>query len=407
MRGAFVLFEGLLPTVIDSQVLTHVRLARERLNIDIAVIAVACSPKLLELSNKRLERARQIAGGEVVIVRGVRPALPASMSINRLLLARALDTLGHISFVHARSDYAAAVAGPLARRRGLPMLWDCRGDARAELVDRMSDYSPFFKPIIALRSGLMRRESQIAGGTCVGACFVTRQLRDLMSEFLADQPSWVIPCLAPETEFFFDPALRDRVRNELQIGAHETVYVYSGSLAAYQRFDDTVKTFQDTLATGQKARLIVLTPEIDRARQKCAGLPGGNVICRSVDHAQVNGYLNAADLGMLLRDSSPVNSVAFPTKFAEYALAGLKVVMKDSPPSCVEVARELGNYAQLGTDVAPWSPAERARCATQAAQRLGRLAAMSSFENVYKSLVGSQSKDSAAVMAAAPTKARL
>ena len=35
MRGAFVLFEGLLPTVIDSQVLTHVRLVREMLRIDI------------------------------------------------------------------------------------------------------------------------------------------------------------------------------------------------------------------------------------------------------------------------------------------------------------------------------------------------------------------------------------
>lgn len=397
MRGALVLFEGLPPTVIDSQVLTHVRLARERLGIDIAVVAVACSRALFEKSSARLERARQVADGEVHLIRGVRPALPGSMLINRVLLRRALDALGHISFLHARADYSAAVAGPWARRRNLPMLWDCRGDSRAEMRERLSGKSAF---MVGYRSRLLRRELQIAGRSCAGACFVTRQLRDLMAEFMAGQPSWVIPCLAPENEFFFDPVLRDKVRSELAIGADEAVYVYSGSLVAYQRFDETVETFQRVLAAGQKARLIALTPDVERARQACAVMPAGSVICRSVEHAQVNGYLNAADFGMLLRDSSPVNHVAFPTKFAEYALTGLKVVMKDSPPSCVEVARELGNYVALGADAAPWQQAERARCAGQAAQKLGRLAAMPTYASIYTRLVSGRPQEAASVAAA-------
>lgn len=385
IRGVLVLFEGLPPTVIDSQVFTHVRLAREMLGIDMAIVAVACSHDIFEQSATRLERAREVSGGEVRLIRGVRPALPGSLAVNRLLLGRALDALGPISFVHARADYAAAVAGPWGRRRQVPVLWDCRGDSRAEMNERLGATSPI---MAAYRAHLLHRELRIAGRNCAGACFVTRQLRELMAEFMAGQPSWVIPCIAPESEFFFDPALRDKMRNELEISADEAVYVYSGSLVAYQLFDETVETFLRALAAGQKARLIVLTPDVERARQVCAALPAGSTICRSVDHTQVNAYLNAADFGMLLRDSTPVNHVAFPTKFAEYAMTGLQVVMKASPPSCVEAARALGNYVALGASATPWPQAERARCAAQAAHKLGRLAVMPAYATIYKGLVG-------------------
>lgn len=386
MRGALVLFEGLPPTVIDSQVLAHVRLARERLGIDMPVVSFACSDALFEQSQKRLDRAREIADGDVILARGVRPAMPGSLSINRQRLAGVLDRLGDISFVHARADYAAAVTGPLARRRQLPMLWDCRGDARAELHERFDKAALWLKPMAALRDALMRRELRIAGRTCAGACFVTPQLRDLMASYLSDRPRWVMPCLAPETEFFFDPALRDRMRNELRIGAEEAVTIYSGSLAGYQGFDETVAAFGRMLAARPKARLIVLTPDVERARQKLSSMPAERVICRSAPHAQVNAYLNAADFGMLLRDATPVNFVAFPTKFAEYALTGLKVVMKESPPACVEAAHRLGNFAALDAPPIAFTADERAAVAVAAVSSLGRLAAMPAYADIYRAL---------------------
>jgi hypothetical protein len=55
----------------------------------------------------------------------------------RRRLGEALSQVGAISLLHARGDYAAAVTGPLSRARGLPMLWDCRGDSRAELRERV------------------------------------------------------------------------------------------------------------------------------------------------------------------------------------------------------------------------------------------------------------------------------
>jgi hypothetical protein len=399
MRGAFVLFEGLPPTVIDSQVLTHVRLARESLNIDLTVVSVACSRAIFEASQARLERARSVAGGDVDLIRGVRPALPGSMIINRHLLACALGRLGTFSFLHARADYAAAVAGPWARQNGVPMLWDCRGDARAELKERLGSRSA---SLLRFRSRPLEHELKVAGETCAGACFVTPQLAALMSPYMTGQPHWVIPCLAPETQFFFDAGLRARIRGELAIASDETVYVYSGSLVAYQRFDETVATFRSVLAAGQNVRLIVLTPDVERAQRICADLPPQRVICKSVRHAEINGYLNAADFGMLLRDSTPVNVVAFPTKFAEYAMAGLQVIMKEAPPSCVAAAREFGNYVALGEPVTPWSAAERAFCAAQAAKQLGRGVAMSTYAEIYNCLAGGQTGPSAMAAASTP-----
>ena len=383
MRGVFILLEGLPPTVIDSQVLAHVRLARERLNIDLAVVAVACSGAIFEASQARLERARKAAGGEVHLVRGVRPALPGSMVTNRFLLGRALDRLGAFSFLHARTDYAAAVAGLWGRRRGLPTLWDCRGDSAAELQERFGSRASLLR---RYRLRLSQAELRLAGQTSAAACFVTPQLRDLMEKYTIGQPSWVMPCLAPETEFFFDPELRARVRAELSIAPDEVAYIYSGALNAYQRFDETVATFRAALARGQKARLIVLTPEIGRAQQLCSDLRLDDIIFRSVPHTEVNGYLNAADFGMLLRDSTPVNFVAFPTKFAEYAMSGLQVIMKASPPACVTVARELGNFVALEQPIERWSESERVRCAAVAAGRLGRAAAMNAYSEIYKCL---------------------
>ena len=385
MRGALVLFEGLPPTVIDSQVLAHVRLAREALGIDLAVVAVACSPALYESSRNRIAGAREASGGEVRLIRGVRPALPGSLFVNRRLLGAALSALGPLAFIHARADYAAAVCGPWGRDRGIPVLWDCRGDSRAELRERLGA-----SVASRYRSALLERELRIAGASPTGALFVTQQLRDAMARYRRGQPSWIVPCLAPEAGFFFDPALRDRVRVELGLASDEAVYVYSGSLVAYQRFDETVAHVRAMLASGQRARLIVLTPEIARARQACSGLPSGSVICESVAHSLVNGYLNAADFGMLLRDSTPVNHVAFPTKFAEYAMTGLSIVMKEAPPACVAAARELGNYLPLGAPGAASSAEERKRVAALAALRLGRRAAMPAYAEIYRTVAAAR-----------------
>lgn len=388
MRGVFVLFEGLLPTVIDSQVLTHVRLVREMLDIDIPVVAFACTADVYEHSRAAFDHAWKTAGGDVHLFRGIRPALPGSAVHNRLRLSGALDRLGGISFVHARGDYAAAVAGPLAQSRALPMLWDCRGDSRAELHERIGISSPLQRLPLALRAWMSQQDSKTAGGTCAAACFVSQSLRELMMGYIGAKPSWVLPCLANENEFFFDPASRQRMREKLGFADSDPVYAYSGSLAGYQLFDEMVDAFRVATQSNPAARLLVLTPYVEAAQKKLAPLQADRVVCKAVINSEMNSYLNAADFGFLLRDDTPVNRVAFPTKFAEYALAGLKIIMKQSPPSCVSAARALGNYvAHTDANQAYTSQlAERAAIAEAAKEKMGRRASIQRFSEIYQQL---------------------
>ena len=78
--------------------------------------------------------------------------------------------------------------------------------------------------------------------------------------------------------------------------------------------------------------------------------------------------------------------VAFPTKFAEYAMTGLSIVMKEAPPACVAAARALGNYQPLGALAPTPSADERRRVAALAAQRLGRRAAMPTYAEIYRTM---------------------
>jgi glycosyltransferase involved in cell wall biosynthesis len=56
-------------------------------------------------------------------------------------------------------------------------------------------------------------------------------------------------------------------------------------------------------------------------------LPEGTYSVISSLVEEVGKYLEASDLGLLLRENHVVNRVASPTKFAEYLLCGLPVVI--------------------------------------------------------------------------------
>ena len=54
--------------------------------------------------------------------------------------------------------------------------------------------------------------------------------------------------------------------------------------------------------------------------------------------------MNAADAAFMLRDDVDANRVASPTKFAEYCLAGLPVIMTGAVKDAYALAKRLGNY---------------------------------------------------------------
>jgi glycosyltransferase involved in cell wall biosynthesis len=107
--------------------------------------------------------------------------------------------------------------------------------------------------------------------------------------------------------------------------ARDFVLVYAGSLSAWNRPDLILAAYHAVRAAHAGTKLLLLTGSATEARA-IFGREAG-VIVRSVAHADIQHYLALADLGLLLRDRSPVNRVASPVKFAEYLACGVPVLV--------------------------------------------------------------------------------
>lgn len=384
VRVLYVLFEGLPETVIDSQVAEHIRTVREGLGWDFELWAVDCTSSGMARSLRRRDAVEAHTGCRVRVLRGVRPAVPLSRRLNGLQLARALGN-GRPPFdlVHARTDYTAAVMGPTARRHGLPMIWDCRGDRVAEFEARAGQ-GGFAKGLLRRwRSANLVEDRRIAAQHAAGALFVSEPLQALCAPLLGDKPAAVIPCVASQKDMHFDPELRQATRAALSLSDDVTVFVYSGSLVAYQCFSQTVDLFRSVHAARPQTHFLVMTPQKAQADEVLSRLPQGSFTSLSARYQQVNAYLNAADFAFMLREDTPVNRVASPTKFAEYCLAGLPVIMTDAVRDSARIADRIGNRVDPEPEaILAASGLDRA----VVAQRAGELLSRSRYLPIYEAL---------------------
>jgi glycosyltransferase involved in cell wall biosynthesis len=388
-RILLVYFEGLAETVIDSTVLDHARQMGKQNQMDFVIWAFCCSKALYRNSQRRFASARQLAECELRVFRAVRPAIPFSALINGLLLRWQLRRVPEPDLIHARADYTAAVCA-FAKHSRVGLIWDCRGDTVSETAERLAQWPrlPRWVKKLKLRSVVQIRRR--AAAACNAAIFVTQPLADLCGAGIAAKPIAVIPTAASEDLFFFDPALRERTRKFLGFQPSHRVFVYSGSLASIQRFEDLVNLFAAIHDSDRDARLLILTPESESAKRQLASFDHQSVVVLSAALQDLNKYLNAADAAFMLRQAMPVNTVALPTKFAEYCLTGLPVIMTEAVPEACRIATKLDNWARLDGDRIRWPPSfHRADVARQARLLLGKQHLAPRYAELYRSVLGS------------------
>jgi len=380
-----VLFEGLASTVIDSAVLDH---ARQLASVGIArfeIWAFCPTHTIYRNSRKRLETAKRLAGCPVRLFRAVRPAMLGSVAINAHLLRSALRRLDpRPDLIHARGDYTNAVCALAKEMLRIPLLWDCRGDSVVEAEERLRRYGiPH-----ALKQCKLHREARIrqkASAACDAALFVSNPLQAKCADLVQDKPTAVIPCAASEDIFFFDESLRACSRERLGYSANHRVFVFSGGMQPYQCVDLTVEVFLKLAAEDSAGRLLIITPHVPTAIRDLQLHNQGFIRVIEAAYHEVNSYLNAADAGFLLREESILNEVASPTKFAEYCLTGLPVIMQNTVKDAFEMARSLGNLIEL-TDFGmhlPTAGFDRTSVAKNARVLMGRRALSKRYRALY------------------------
>ncbi len=347
-KALLILFEGFPPHVIDSQVLLHARAMREKGIVDFEIWSFAPSNALYKKSLERLEEVQDLSQSTVRVFRGIKPAIPFSDLLNAFLVWQKIRKFKpSFNFIHARTDYTASVLGFLNLFRQINIIWDCRGDAEAEFRARFSSDNIILKILSLYQVALIRWRVFWSAFSCQKAIFVTHELKERVGSHLQEKEFEIIPGVASKKMFYFDETLRRNTRHQLGYSDEDTVVIYSGSLASYQNFPECVAVFRDLYRRHGNFKFLVVTQERETAEKELSDLPAGSYKVLSAMIIQVNAYLNAADHALLLRKYSPVNRVASPTKFAEYCLAGLSIIMQDSIPESFALAKRLGNLSEF------------------------------------------------------------
>ncbi|MGE0713786.1 MAG: glycosyltransferase [Planctomycetota bacterium] len=233
--------------------------------------------------------------------------------------------------IHARGVWAAAIAARLAeRRRWIKLLYDVRGDYVAEhafaRVGRGDARGLRVRPG-QWRIGRAEARACRAAGRIL--C-VSRPLRDVLDQRYpgAGVKSLVIPGGHDPEVFRRDEALREATRARLRLSGRFVVG-YAGSMVPYQLPEAVATAGRIACALRADAHLLVLTHEPERARDvlEAQGVAPERATVRRVPHAEVPAFLNACDLGLLLRRDDPVNRAASPTKAAEYLACGVPLLV--------------------------------------------------------------------------------
>lgn len=141
----------------------------------------------------------------------------------------------------------------------------------------------------------------------------------------------VIPGCADEEKFYYDKDLRKNIRQKLKI-SDKTAFLYSGALDKEWQIPDFVFSVFSLISKKiSNSYFIFLTPNGKIVKKYVAkfGINEDLIFTKFASFLEINGFLNAADAGVMFREDAVTNNVASPTKFAEYLMAGLPVIISE------------------------------------------------------------------------------
>jgi len=141
----------------------------------------------------------------------------------------------------------------------------------------------------------------------------------------------VIPGLADADIFYYNDQLRKETRFKNNWD-DRFVFLYSGGIDLPWQISDVVFTFFSKLHLhNPKSFFVVLTRQIELAKSlfERYNIPHDSYYIEFVVPEKLNQFYNAADYGLLFREDRPTNNTASPTKFSEYMLSGLPVLITE------------------------------------------------------------------------------
>ena len=331
MRIVYFVSDGIFSGVLDSQVLTPLRLLGEKEPTTQRAAVFLTSVRHLgrEAIFLREEEIRKAVPGIILHFKyRLMNGFPGEHRLWALQLERSLRMMNFTGnkpiIIHCRGDATASATAILKRRDSrLRILLDIRGAQSDEIV---------VKGLLGRYLRCWAEHShRLAMKSADGVNTVSHKMADHfinIGEFPGGLPRSVVGCCVDTHQFYFDPTQRAARREELGL-QDKFVICYCGAMSHWQRPDALVEAFAAIRAAMPDAHLLAVTKEAQPLREQLArvGVAAEDVTIRSAPHDQVASYLMAADVGILLRENTLTNRVASPVKFAEYLRCGLPVIL--------------------------------------------------------------------------------
>lgn len=233
------------------------------------------------------------------------------------------------AIIHCRAYLPLEIAVRLKRQFGAKLLLDFR--------DFWADVGIEKKPFKFVYRHLKRRE---AGYFAAADHIVTLTNRaaDILMGWYPGAVSGsrsryqVIPCCADFAHFDparADPALLDRRRGELDLGAKDVVLLYLGSIGYDYLLPEMMKLFRALLALRPNAKFLFISnngkEEVERELPSW-DIPADTLRYVSVDRAQVPEYAALADLSVVFIRPTLSKAGCSPTKLAELFALNIPVI---------------------------------------------------------------------------------
>lgn len=353
LRTYFYICMDATSSVFWSQVIGHLSVLRQEKGMSFNLIAGGNLKKGQPLfsEEKRKEIEQEIQGKliEITYSNKVCGLLRVLWNVVCLFIPSLLR--GEKVVLHCRGKDGGLI-GSLANLiclGRLKIIYDVRGDIIGEqfyyLNKKGSKENPLSKIKIWFAYNYLSLIERFCGLQARYIFFVSNPLMKVFKErhkTLSKKQSFVFPSASSERIFYYSKELRKEIRKELQVYDDEIVLVYSGSLKRYQLFEKSVEIVKLIKEKLLKVKFLVVVPEQDFLEcdeiLKRSDLK--DWIGRSAKYRDVVKYLNAGDVGIILREDLPINHSASPTKFSEFVLCGLPLIISAGIGDTEDFVRE-------------------------------------------------------------------
>jgi len=232
----------------------------------------------------------------------------------------------------------------LCCRTLLPVIFDMHGDTVAEFHPGLVAEQELGKTQLALTERLLLRRASRLLSNSAGLESVLRTRHG------STPPVTVVPCAASVD--WFAGAVAGREQERCRRGVSDRIVLcYLGGLSSWQCIAETIQLAMRLRREIPEIYFLLLTPDNPQSYRRQLdqiGRDGVDYAVRSVAADEVPVALSAVDAGFLLREDSPVNRVASPTKCGEYLAAGAPVICTRHAGDAAPVVETSGAGIVLG-----------------------------------------------------------